>query len=631
MRKNLLYVGICAAILFNSSALAATDADVDESSAAGVETLVISGSRIANAQAVQAVVLEQQDIEARNSASAADLLRGLPGLDLVQPGGPGGVTELFIRGAESNFAVVTIDGVRVNDTTNSRGGNFDLTAINPDDIERVEILKGPLSAIYGSDALAGALNIVTKKPAQDAQVSVRAAAGSDGYRRGYASFSNTFDNGLGAGLSVARLDSGELVKGSTSLTDSVRTNVQWAVNDNRHLDLTAGYVERERSSYPTGGGGLLYAPFDDLETGIAKDTSAQFGWREQASDALVIDLRASWFKRDEQLDTPSIPEGVYSGVPAMTSDTEMERKRLIAHGVYSITPEFTLAFGGDYEEESGRGNSIIDYGFPLPSNFDLDRTNKAVFVEGHYQVENGLNAFGSSRVDKPDDHSSEDSSKVAISYPLAEYTRVGASWGNAFKLPSFYAVGDSLVGNPNLLAETSETTEIFFHQAFADNRVRIHAAAFQSDYDELIDFDFATFKLVNRESVEVDGFELEFIVNPVSEIEVGIHATRTDYNDTRLNGRPETRGGIFAEWNPDSSWQGRLHVTHTGERPSASSETGDVTLPSYERIDAVLVRNFGSWIDLSLSLDNLLDKEYQEEVGFPAAGRAFRVGVSIKL
>src|SRR5690606_14967695 len=168
----------------------------------GVETLVVSGSRIANTNAAQSVVLEQQEIEVRNAAHTVDLLRGLPGLDLVQPGGPGGVTELFIRGAESNFAVVTVDGVRVNDTTNSRGGSFDLTAINPDDIERVEILKGPLSAIYGSDALAGALNIVTKKPAQEPQVSVRGAIGTDGYRRGYVSFSNTFDNGLGASLSV---------------------------------------------------------------------------------------------------------------------------------------------------------------------------------------------------------------------------------------------------------------------------------------------------------------------------------------------------------------------------------------------------------------------------------------------
>src|SRR5690606_11879050 len=129
-----------------------------EEKAQSIDTTLVSGSRIGNTQAIQAVTLDASDIELRASANAVDMLRGLPGLDLIQPGGPGGVTELFIRGAESNFALVTIDGVRVNDITNSRGGSFDLSSLNPDDIERVEILKGPLSAIYGSDALAGALN-----------------------------------------------------------------------------------------------------------------------------------------------------------------------------------------------------------------------------------------------------------------------------------------------------------------------------------------------------------------------------------------------------------------------------------------------------------------------------------------
>src|SRR5690606_31059744 len=125
----------------------------------------------------------------------------------------------------------------------------------------------------------------------------------------------------------------------------------------------------------------------------------------------------------------------------------------------------SLAAGLDYEEESGRNDSIMDFGFPMPGSFDLERTNKAAFVEGHYRVEDGVNLFVSTRIDKPDDRGSENSSKVAVSYPLAAQTRVGASWSNAFKLRSFYSVGDTLVGNPELLAETSETVEVFLQQS----------------------------------------------------------------------------------------------------------------------------------------------------------------------
>src|SRR5690606_35309664 len=98
----------------------------------------------------------------------------------------------------------------------------------------------------------------------------------------------------------------------------------------------------------------------------AEDTSAQAGWREQLSDALLFDVRGSWFKREEQLDVPAILEGVYSGQPAQVSDSEMERSRLVAYGVYNLSSNLSLAFGADYEKEEGRANSLLNMGFPLP-------------------------------------------------------------------------------------------------------------------------------------------------------------------------------------------------------------------------------------------------------------------------
>jgi vitamin B12 transporter len=621
VKRTLLSLTIASLALVAHSSLA--------EEAQSIDTTLVTGSRIGNTQAIQAVTLDASAIELRASANAVDMLRGFTGLDVIQPGGPGGVTELFIRGAESNFALVTIDGVRVNDITNSRGGSFDLSSLNPDDIERVEILKGPLSAIYGSDALAGALNIVTKKPSAEPQVSLRATGGTDGYKRGYLSASGTLDNGLGASLSVAHLDAGEPVKGSTSESDSIRGQLLWG-NEQRQLDLTLGYVERDRTSYPTASGGPLFAALDDLEKGTAEDTSAQAGWREQLSDALLFDVRGSWFKREEQLDVPAILEGVYSGQPAQVSDSEMERSRLVAYGVYNLSSNLSLAFGADYEKEEGRANSLLNMGFPLPSSFDLKRENTAAFLEANFQSENGMSAFISARVDKPEDMDRQTSSKIAWSYLVAENTRFGVSWGDAFKLPSFYSLGDTLVGNADLLSEESETYEIYLHHGFDALPLRLNASLFHSDYDHLIDFDFATFKLVNRDSVEVKGGELEFIYTPIESLEIGLNATHTDY-DTRINGRADWRGALSVQWTPVSDWQARLQVSHTGDRPSASTPTGDVDLDSYQRVDAVVTRRINDQLSFTLSLDNLLDKEYQEEVGFPSAGFAARFGVSIKL
>lgn len=595
----------------------------------GVETLLVTGSRIAQSSSPATLLLDAGEIKLRNGANAANLLRNLPGIDVIQPGGPGGITELFIRGAESNFTLVTIDGVRVNDITNSRGGSFDLSALNPDDIERVEIHKGPLSALYGSDALAGALNIITKTPSAEAPVSLRAELGSDNYQRAYASVSGVGDNGFASKIAAAYLDSGEPVEGSSAKTQSVRQRIDWTDENDRRLDFLFSYVERERSSLPTGSGGNLYAASPALEYSKAEDESVSGGWREQVSESFLFDLRANYFKRDEQVTTPMIPDAIYSGAPAMSSDSTMERNTLVTHGVYQLTSTVTAAFGVEYKDESGRSDAILDFGFPVPDSFDLHRVTKAAFFEGRYQEKNGTDFLISSRLDKTEDFSTESSSKVFFSYPLSNHTRIGASWGEAYKLPSFYAVGDALVGNPRLLPETSETKEVMVTHEMLGNRIKISATAFDSTYDQLIDFDFASFTLVNRADIRVKGMELEMVVNPLRGFESGAHATRTDYERT-LHGRPDWRGGLYFEWSKVSAWSARLHYIFVGDRTSASSATGEVTLDSYQKVDAVVIKTLTTNADVSLSLDNIFAEEYQEEVGFISPGRALRLGLSAK-
>src|SRR5262249_12187344 len=124
----------------------------------------VTGTRLPQpTDVVDAHVIDDKLIRARQSSSVVDLLRQVPGIDIAQPGGSG-AAELFVRGAESNFANTMVDGVKVNNPTNDRGGSFDFATIGVDEIERVEVVHGPLSAVYGSDALSGAINIITRPP-----------------------------------------------------------------------------------------------------------------------------------------------------------------------------------------------------------------------------------------------------------------------------------------------------------------------------------------------------------------------------------------------------------------------------------------------------------------------------------
>ena len=126
-------------------------------------------------------VLDAPQIEALNKRNLAGLLQTVPGLLVEEQGGPGGLTAVSVRGGESNFTLVLLDGVPVNDPTNSRGGSFDFANLNSALIERIEVVRGPRSSIYGSDALAGVINIVTRREESGHRYHVHVEGGEDNF------------------------------------------------------------------------------------------------------------------------------------------------------------------------------------------------------------------------------------------------------------------------------------------------------------------------------------------------------------------------------------------------------------------------------------------------------------------
>src|SRR5262245_11887033 len=128
-------------------------------------------------------VISREQIAAQQVESVTELLRQVPGVHIDQAGARGSVSSVYTRGSDPNFTAVLIDGIKVNDPTNSRGGSFDFSTLSTDNIERIEIVRGPLSAVYGSDALGGVINIITRRGAGAPSASAEMAAGRfDHYR-----------------------------------------------------------------------------------------------------------------------------------------------------------------------------------------------------------------------------------------------------------------------------------------------------------------------------------------------------------------------------------------------------------------------------------------------------------------
>src|SRR6185437_10442396 len=146
------------------------------------EHVIVTGTRLAGHESDSNVsVIDAGTIAARDPASAVDLLRDLPGVFVQQSGGRGSVVSLFTRGAKPNFTLVLLDGVKANDPTNTRGGSYDFSTLDLNDIERIEFVRGPASAIYGSDAVGGVINIISRRGGDHLEAALTADGGSFGY------------------------------------------------------------------------------------------------------------------------------------------------------------------------------------------------------------------------------------------------------------------------------------------------------------------------------------------------------------------------------------------------------------------------------------------------------------------
>lgn len=596
------------------------------------DEIVITGSRLSQ-PIVNLTSVAEAHIESQRSATTLDLLRQVPGVSATQPGGPGGVTEVFLRGAESNFATVLIDGVKVNDSSNTRGGGYDFSTLNPDEIEAIEVARGPLSAVHGSDAMSGVINIRTRRPADELSVLARGEVGADDYRRAFGSLSGPLNANFRAGLKASYADFGEPVEGSTQELTTVQGDIDASPSVSANIRAGLRYVERDRTSFPDASGGPLFAVSREVERAEAKETSAWTQVRYDVSSAWRIDTVASYYGRKEDVNTPAVAPGVFDPVPASVSDTHFKRGQLTVNNIVQFDSSLEVGGGVDLQYEAGERDGSLDVGILLPSDFDLNRFIGAGFVEARYAAESGLQVYGAGRVEKAEDDKTRASGRVAVQYRThPDDVLLRASVGNGYKRPSFYALGDTLIGNPDLKMETSQTVELSAEKTFAEGWLTTGLSVFRSRYSDLIDFDFATFRLVNRSEAQIDGVELTATLNPLESLSVTMHGTfssiELDGQENVLLYRPENYGGIRLDWRPTELWSFQAHAQFVGQRAGSSVPTGQVEMESYERLDLSASRKIGAYATVFAAVDNLFDDKHQQAVGFPDPGLQGRVGAA---
>ncbi|MGA9581783.1 MAG: TonB-dependent receptor [Allosphingosinicella sp.] len=589
--------------------------------------IVITASRTETAPAGALSVVEAAEIERMQPSSLLEVLDEVAGVRAFSTGGAGGRSFLSIRGGEPNFTLVLLDGIKLNDPTNSRGGGFDFFMIDPSLVERIEVARDSVSAVHGSDALSGAVNIRLRTPAAgNSGLTARAQAGSEG------------DIGLGAGFEAGWRDGGLLAAASGydsgGLTAGSSLERRQGLAQLRHrtggyeAKLLGLYGHSGRSAFPEDSGGPRLAVNRERERGNAELMAAGLSVRRGDDSAIRPNLSLSWSRQDDRGVTPAIAPGVLQGTPALAADSRFSRFEAIADVGLGRGPLIAVA-GAAWLRESGRSDGTIDFGFPLPVRFDLVRTTRSAFAEASLRPGGrfGLNLAG--RYDDVANGGHSWTGRAAASWqPVRGGPILFARAGEGYKLPSFYALAHPLIGNPALRPERSRNLEAGIELSGRSGAF-VRLALFGNRFRDLIDFDPATFTTVNRDRVRARGVELEGRWRPVGRLSVAGALSWLDLDSpTPLRGRPRWQGSVRAAWQASDSVELNASARFNSDYFDSAIPTGLVQADGHGEADLGARWRVSERFSLTAAVRNLTGERYEDAVGFPSPGRVARVSVA---
>lgn len=558
-------------------------------------------------------VITAEEIEAKQAQTVREVLRTVPGVTLSQSGGLGTQTSTFLRGSESDHTLFLIDGIPVNSPSS---GLFDLADLSTENVERIEIVRGPQSTLYGSAAMGGVVNIITRTGARPPTHRVRFEAGK------HSTFRETLSSAGGGdrwdyAVAASRLDSeGQLVHDDYENT-TLSGRVGWKPTPTTRLEFFSRFIDADKNLPPVAGRGFdpdQNQKREFLQMGGAWSHSLTPWWDYKLTFARVTER----LKFSDPPFAPSLTETDVHDVEFLTS--------------FRPTSQIVLTLGGQWKQDSADATS-----------FSATVTDKAGYVQAQATLLDRLTLLGSARADDHSSFGSHTTGQVSGVYRILETgTAIRAGYGTAFRAPNLsdlFLVIPSIPGccnNPNLQPERSRTWEAGLEQTLFGNLVTLSATSFYTRFTDLILFVFPTPQNIDR--ARSKGVEAALELRPFDGLSLKGTYTFTEAIDenTRqpLLRRPKHLGSVAAIY----QFGGRYSLTATalfvGKRPDLDPVTfATVTNSGYAKADvaagATLAEKWGplSAVRLTAKIENLLDKQYEDVVGFPALGLTYMVGV----
>jgi outer membrane receptor for ferrienterochelin and colicins len=544
-------------------------------------------------------VIDQEEIEESNAQNVAELISSIAGVQITNYGGPAGSKTINIRGSDSNQVLVLIDGQSIN---TKMIGDVDLGQILISNVKRVEVLKGPASAIYGANALGGVVNIITKNGSDNEGLKLDLGIGSF----------NTYKTALNYGLVFDKSE--VLITAETLNSDGFRDNPDNSGLDQYNISTKINYDLNQYDEFV----------FDIIYNNSDKEVPGKLTWQSPnaTQEDIMENYRITYNREKENYDLKSSlyyndQETNYINPDSNTDNIHKKKK-----------------IGFDLSNTLFYKNNTLTYGFEIVNNeLDssqlpkiYDATNKAVFLENSYTKINNLKINTGVRYDDNEDYGSETNPRVSLLYSINNNNNIFASYGEAYRAPTFdelYWDEFWLKGNPDLEPEKSKNYEIGIKSRL--NNSKLEVVLFKNEIEnEIIGYPNPTYK--NIKESETDGLELSLSKNITDNLTLGYSHTYLDSRNVKTNKllKDQYYNDISLAYRP-KNYLVKFNVSHVGGRVE-DLDNYTVCDLNFSKNIKVTERDY----KVKLAVNNLFDQDYQVNDGYPMPGRNFMVNLSTK-
>ncbi|RXK88359.1 TonB-dependent receptor [Chlorobaculum sp. 24CR] len=592
------------------------------------QEIVVSATKtlnsVADAGGSSITVITAEEIQDSGQTSVEEVMKGVPGLDIVSSGGLGSKSYINIRGGDSQYTLVLIDGVPANDPSEpSMSPN--LSNLTVDNIDRIEIVRGPASMLYGSGASAGVINIITKKGTGKPSAYAGIEGGAYNSYRYYG----------GASGKQGVIDYS--VSASRTKTDG------FSAADERNPCINPSDKSFEKDGYEnttlSGNFGLKFSKNVSLDTTI-RYIDAEYDYDSSGADVTGNSQASTQFNGRValKLDYQPLVSTVYYNV------NDQERKYYSSgvlgntykgylyeigwQGDYALTDNNTVSVGINSREESMDSTGSLAVDKRMGSN--------GVFVEDQWRI-GGLKLVQGLRYEDNEKFGGKTTWRVAPSYTIGN-TVFKCSYATGFRAPSLFELYAPIYGNSELKAESSKGWDAGIEQKFADN-LKLGATWFRTDYEDRISYDPITYVSIQIPgTTKTYGLESFAEWRPSKAVFLSMNYTYTytkDPDGEQLERRPRNKVGVAATWKASGKLKLNTNMQWVGSRRNDGAKNEDCVVTG--KLDSYFLANISASyklnpnVELYGRIDNLFDEYYEEAWSYATPGRSAYAGVKITL